>query len=144
KAGNTGKGDGTAGNTVYTDTTPPTVDVETATPVDVNNPADCKADKGVVTGKSDEPNALVVITDKDGNEIGRGTTDGNGGFTIETKPFNPGDPITATVTDKAGNKGSDTENASNLTHPNDHTAPTEPTITFVEDINPKDGKLNKA
>ena len=86
----------------------------------------------------------MVITDKDGNEIGRGTTDGNGGFTIETKPFNPGDPITATVTDKAGNKGSDTENASNLTHPNDHTAPSEPTITFVEDINPKDGKLNKA
>ncbi|OUT06695.1 hypothetical protein, partial [Campylobacter concisus] len=29
-------------------------------------------------------------------------------------------------------------------HPNDHTAPSEPTITFVEDINPKDGKLNKA
>ena len=144
KAGNTGKGDGTAGNTVYTDTTPPTVDVTTVTPVDVNNPADGKADKGIVTGKSDEPNALVVITDKDGNEIGRGTTDGNGGFTIETKPFNPGDPITATVTDKAGNKGSDTENASNLTHPNDHTAPSEPTITFVEDTNPKDSKLNKA
>ncbi|WP_035143187.1 Ig-like domain-containing protein, partial [Campylobacter concisus] len=106
--------------------------------------ADGNPDKGIVKGHSDEPNAPVVVTDKDGNEIGRGTTDGNGGFTIETKPFNPGDPITATVTDKAGNKGSDTENASNLTHPNDHTAPTEPTITFVEDINPKDGKLNKA
>ena len=31
-----------------------------------------------------------------------------------------------------------------MIHPNDHTAPSEPTITFVEDTNPKDGKLNKA
>ncbi|WP_462105447.1 retention module-containing protein [Campylobacter concisus] len=144
KAGNTGKGDGTAGNTVYTDTTPPTVDVKTVTPVDTNNPADGNPDKGIAKGHSDEPNAPVVVTDKDGKTIGTGTTDGNGDFTIETKPFNPGDPITATVTDKAGNKGSDTENAGNLTHPNDHTAPSEPTITFVEDTNPKDGKLNKA
>ena len=34
--------------------------------------------------------------------------------------------------------------AGNIEHPNDHTAPSEPTITFVEDTNPKDGKLNKA
>ena len=34
--------------------------------------------------------------------------------------------------------------AGNIEHPNDHTVPTEPTITFVEDVNPKDGKLNKA
>lgn len=128
----------------YIDTAPPSVIIEGVTPVDTNKKADGNPDKGIVSGKSDEPNAPVVITDKDGNEIGRGTTDGNGGFTIETKPFNPGDPITATVTDKAGNKGSDTENAGSLTHPNDTTAPCDPTITFVEDINPKDGKLNKA
>ncbi|WP_180996431.1 retention module-containing protein, partial [Campylobacter concisus] len=62
KAGNKGNGEGTAGNTVYTDTTPPTVNVETVTPVDTNNPADGKADKGIVKGHSDEPNAPVVVT----------------------------------------------------------------------------------
>ncbi|WP_223230814.1 Ig-like domain-containing protein, partial [Campylobacter concisus] len=41
------------------------------------------------------------------------------------------------------NKGNGEGTAGNIEHPNDHTAPSEPTITFVEDTYPKDGKLNK-
>ena len=144
KAGNTGKGDGTAGNTVYTDTTPPTVDVKTVTPVDTNNPADGNPDKGIAKGHSDEPNAPVVVTDKDGKTIGTGTTDDKGNFEVTTDPIKPGDKVNVEVTDKAGNKGNGEGTAGNIEHPNDHTAPSEPTITFVEDTNPKDGKLNKA
>ncbi|WP_459849236.1 Ig-like domain-containing protein, partial [Campylobacter concisus] len=141
QAGNASK---EVSGSIDVDTTAPKVDVKTVTPVDTNNPADGNPEKGIVKGHSDEPNAPVVVTDKDGKTIGTGTTDGNGDFTIETKPFNPGDKVNVEVTDKAGNKGNGEGTAGNIEHPNDHTAPSEPTITFVEDTNPKDGKLNKA
>ncbi|WP_199907328.1 retention module-containing protein, partial [Campylobacter concisus] len=143
KAGNTGKGDGTAGNTVYTDTTPPTVEDVKVTPVDENNPADGNPDKGIVKGHSDEPNAPVVVKDKDGKIIGSGTTDDKGNFEVTTDPIKPGDKVTVEVTDKAGNTGKGDGTAGNTVY-TDTTPPTEPTITFVEDTNPKDGKLNKA
>ncbi|WP_219810105.1 Ig-like domain-containing protein, partial [Campylobacter concisus] len=82
----------------------PTVNVETVTPVDTNNPADGKADKGIVKGHSDEPNAPVVVT-KDGKTIGTGTTDDKGNFEVTTDPIKPGDKVNVEVTDKAGNKG---------------------------------------
>ncbi|WP_219810075.1 Ig-like domain-containing protein, partial [Campylobacter concisus] len=144
KAGNKGNGEGTAGDTTYVDTTAPKVDVETVTPVDTNNPADGNPEKGIVKGHSDEPNAPVVVKDKDGKTIGTGTTDDKGNFEITTDPIKPGDKVNVEVTDKAGNKGNGEGTAGNIEHPNDHTAPSEPTITFVEDTNPKDGKLNKA
>ena len=145
KAGNAGTEMATAGNIEHpNDTKGPKVDIDTVTPVDDTNPSDGTPDKGIVKGKSDEPNAPVVVTDENGKTIGTGTTDDKGNFEITTDPIKPGDKVKVEVTDKAGHKGSDTETAGNLTHPNDHTAPSEPTITFVEDVNPKDGKLNKA
>ncbi|WP_141090795.1 retention module-containing protein, partial [Campylobacter concisus] len=64
---------GTGGGTgFYIDTTPPKVTVKSVTPVDTNSPADGNPDKATVTGKSDEPNAPVVVKDKDGNVIGEG------------------------------------------------------------------------
>ncbi|MCT7538626.1 VWA domain-containing protein, partial [Aliarcobacter cryaerophilus] len=61
---------------------------------------------------------------KDGNTIATGTTDANGNFTatIPTDKVQPGDKVTVEVTDKAGNTGSDNENAGKLTY-TDNTAP---------------------
>ncbi|MBE9852992.1 hypothetical protein G6W42_10350, partial [Campylobacter concisus] len=104
---------------------------------------DGNPDKGIVKGHSDEPNAPVVVKDKDGKIIGSGTTDDKGNFEITTDPIKPGDKVTVEVTDKAGNTGKGDGTAGNTIY-TDTTPPTDPTITFVEDINPKDGKLNKA
>ncbi|WP_103557759.1 retention module-containing protein [Campylobacter concisus] len=143
KAGHKGSDTETAGDTEFVDNTPPSVEVKEVTPVDTNNPADGNPDKGIVKGKSDEPNAPVVVTDENGKTIGTGTTDDKGNFEITTDPIKPGDKVKVEVTDKAGNKGNGEGTAGNIEHPNDHTAPSEPTITFVEDLKPKDGKLNK-
>ncbi|WP_188116104.1 Ig-like domain-containing protein, partial [Campylobacter concisus] len=93
------------------DHTAPKVDIDTVTPVDETNPSDGTPDKGIVKGKSDEPNAPVVVTDENGKTIGTGTTDDKGNFEITTDPIKPGDKVKVEVTDKAGNKGSDTETA---------------------------------
>ena len=144
KAGNAGTEMATAGNIEHpNDTKGPKVDIDTVTPVDDTNPSDGTPDKGIVKGKSDEPNAPVVVTDENGKTIGTGTTDDKGNFEITTDPIKPGDKVNVEVTDKAGNKGNGEGTAGNIEHPNDHTAPSEPTITFVEDLKPKDGKLNK-
>ncbi|WP_223231526.1 Ig-like domain-containing protein, partial [Campylobacter concisus] len=140
QAGNASK---EVSGSIDVDTTAPKVEVDQVTPVDTNNPADGNPDKGIVKGHSDEPNAPVVVTDKDGKTIGTGTTDDKGNFEVTTDPIKPGDKVNVEVTDKAGNKGNGEGTAGNIEHPNDHTAPSEPTITFVEDTDPKDGKLNK-
>ncbi|MGF7404705.1 Ig-like domain-containing protein [Campylobacter concisus] len=135
---------GTGGGTgFYIDTTPPKVTVKSVTPVDTNSPADGNPNKATVTGESDEPNAPVVIKDKDNNVIGEGKTDNDGKFVIDTtKPVNPSDKVTVEITDNAGNTGKGEGTAGNTIY-TDTTAPSEPTITFDEDIKPKDGKLNK-
>ena len=135
---------GTGGGTgFYIDTTPPKVTVKSVTPVDTNSPADGNPNKATVTGESDEPNAPVVVKDKDGNVIGEGKTDNDGKFVIDTtKPVNPSDKVTVEITDNAGNTGKGEGTAGNTIY-TDTTAPSEPTITFDEDIKPKDGKLNK-
>ena len=143
KAGHKGSDTETAGDTEFVDNTPPSVEVKEVTPVDTNNPADGNPDKGIVKGHSDEPNAPVVVKDKDGKTIGTGTTDDKGDFEITTDPIKPGDKVNVEVTDKAGNKGNGEGTAGNTVY-TDTTPPTEPTITFVEDTNPKDGKLNKS
>ncbi|WP_180999619.1 retention module-containing protein [Campylobacter concisus] len=132
KAGNKGNGEGTAGDTTYVDTTAPKVEVDQVTPVDTNNPADGNPDKGIVKGHSDEPNAPVVVTDKDGKIIGTGTTDDKGNFEITTDPIKPGDKVNVEVTDKAGNKGNGEGTAGDMDF-NDNVAPDAPVITEVTD-----------
>ena len=110
KAGNAGTDMAVAGNIEHpNDTKGPKVDIDTVTPVDETNPSDGTPDKGIVKGHSDEPNAPVVVTDENGKTIGTGTTDDKGNFEITTDPIEPGDKVKVEVTDKAGNKGSDTE-----------------------------------
>ena len=112
KAGNAGTDMAVAGNIEHpNDTKGPKVDIDTVTPVDETNPSDGTPDKGIVKGHSDEPNAPVVVTDENGKTIGTGTTDDKGNFEITTDPIEPGDKVNVEVTDKAGNKGSDTETA---------------------------------
>ena len=112
KAGNAGTDMAVAGNIEHpNDTKGPKVDIDTVTPVDETNPSDGTPDKGIVKGHSDEPNAPVVVTDENGKTIGTGTTDDKGNFEITTDPIEPGDKVKVEVTDKAGNKGSDTETA---------------------------------
>uniref|UniRef100_UPI001CA4EE36 hypothetical protein n=1 Tax=Campylobacter concisus TaxID=199 RepID=UPI001CA4EE36 len=79
-----GNVEGVAVDTTYVDTTAPKVEVDQVTPVDTNNPADGNPDKAIVKGHSDEPNAPVVVTDKDGKIIGTGTTF----YTHLTQPTN--------------------------------------------------------
>ena len=51
-----------------------------------------------------EPDATVVVKDKDGNKIGEGTADEHGKASITpTTPMTPGSKITVEVTDQAGN-----------------------------------------
>ncbi|MGP1484947.1 MAG: retention module-containing protein [Campylobacter sp.] len=145
KAGNKGEDTKTAGNLIHDDTTPPTVNIESVTPVDTNPKADGKADKAIVKGKSDEPNARVTVTNENGEVIGTGTTDDKGNFKISTdKPVNPGDKVKVEVEDKAGNKGEDKENAGDM----DYTDKTKPTIdlktvTPIDDSTEADGRADK-
>ncbi|MCT7632180.1 immunoglobulin-like domain-containing protein, partial [Aliarcobacter butzleri] len=124
KAGNTGKDTEVAGPLTYGDNTAPEVEITEVSVVDTNSPADGKADEVTIKGTSDEPNAQFTVKDKDGNTIGTGTTDLNGNFeiTIPTDKVQPGDNVTVEVVDKAGNTGSDNENAGKLTY-TDNTAP---------------------
>ena len=141
KAGHKGSDTETAGDTEFVDNTPPSVEVKEVTPVDTNNPADGNPDKGIVKGHSDEPNAPVVVTDKDGKIIGTGTTDDKGNFEITTDPIKPGDKVNVEVTDKAGNKGNGEGTAGN-TDFTDKTAPDAPVITeVIDDV--KGGKFNE-
>ena len=58
-----------------------------------------------ITGKG-EPGSDIVVTDEDGNPIGKTTVDEDGNWTVDVpadKPLKPGDVIKATQTDKDGN-----------------------------------------
>ena len=66
-------------------------------------------DSTTVTGKTD-PNTDVTVTDKDDNVIGKGKSDANGDFTIETKPKqDPGTEVTITPKDGTPEKAMVTE-----------------------------------
>ena len=131
---------------VDVDTTAPSVENVKVTPVDMSDPADNTPEKGRVEGSSDTPGAIVVIKDQAGKEvIGSGKVGNDGKFNIETtKPINTGDKVKVEITDDAGNTGKGEGTAGDIKHEGDFAAPCDPTITFVEDIAPKDGKLNKA
>ncbi|MEG0513985.1 MAG: Ig-like domain-containing protein, partial [Clostridia bacterium] len=141
---NTGTDTATAGDLTFsTDTTEPVVEIEAITPIDSDNPADGVADQVLITGTSDEPNAPVVIKDKDGNTIWEGETDGTGAFsaTVDTAAVQAGDDVTVEVTDKAGNTGTDTATAGDLTFSTDTTEPVVEieAITPIDSDNPADG-----
>ena len=142
KAGNAGTDMAVAGNIEHpNDTKGPKVDIDTVTPVDETNPSDGTPDKGIVKGKSEEPNAPVVVTDENGKTIGTGTTDDKGNFEITTTPIKPGDKVKVEITDKAGHKGSDTETAGDteILHKD---LPEAPVITeVIDDV--KGGKFNE-
>ena len=131
---------------VDVDTTAPSVENAKVTPVDMSDPADNTPEKGRVEGSSDTPGAIVVIKDQAGKEvIGSGKVGNDGKFSIETtKPINTGDKVKVEITDDAGNTGKGEGTAGDIKHEGDFAAPCDPTITFVEDTAPKDGKLNKA
>ena len=94
-----------------------------------------------------EPNSVITIyeiSELNGEKtaIGTVTADNHGGWKFELPELGDGEyKYTTRAQDKAGNISGFSEvvvvNA-------DLIAPSEPTITFVEDVNPKDGKLNKA
>ncbi|WP_204509869.1 Ig-like domain-containing protein, partial [Campylobacter concisus] len=94
-----------------------------------------------------EPDSVITIyeiSELNGEKtaIGTVTADNHGGWKFELPELGDGEyKYTTRAQDKAGNISGFSEvvvvNA-------DLIAPSEPTITFVEDVNPKDGKLNKA
>ena len=94
-----------------------------------------------------EPNSVVTIYEiselsGDKRAIGTTTADKHGGWKFELPQLEDGEyQYTTRIQDKAGNISDFSETVIvNV----DLVAPSEPTITFVEDINKKDGKLNKA
>ncbi|MCR4942226.1 MAG: hypothetical protein K5978_05505 [Campylobacter sp.] len=117
KAGNKGEDTKIAGPLTYDDKTPPMVELAEVTPVDTSELIDDIPEKTIIRGYSDEPNALVIVSDSDGKELGRGTTDDEGNFEFDVNPINPGAKAIATVIDKAGNEGSDTEQAPIIERP---------------------------
>ncbi|MDN5048570.1 Ig-like domain-containing protein, partial [Aliarcobacter butzleri] len=124
KAGKTGSTNENAEKSTYTDETKPELRLKEQSVISTSSPADGKADEVTIKGTSDEPNAQFTVKDKDGNTIGTGTTDSNGNFeiTIPTDKVQAGNQVTVEVVDKAGNTGSDNENAGKLTY-TDNTAP---------------------
>ena len=131
--------------TIDLDSIAPKLDNVKITPIDTNSKADDTAELTMGTGHTDTPNAEILFRDENNNIIGKGHANSSGDFLIQLdKAVQPGTPVVVQAIDKAGNAGTDMAIAGNIEHPNDHTAPSEPTITFVEDVNPKDGKLNKA
>ena len=131
--------------TIDLDSIAPKLDNVKITPIDTNSKADDTAELTMGTGHTDTPNAEILFRDENNNIIGKGHANSSGDFLIQLdKAVQPGTPVFVQAIDKAGNAGTEMATAGNIEHPNDHTAPSEPTITFVEDTNPKDGKLNKA
>ena len=130
-------GKGEVGDLIVKDETAPEVKEVQATPVDTDG-KDGKAERIVVTAKSDEPNAPVVVTI--GGKKFPGTTDADGkvNVTITDKDVidrvQKGDEVKVEVTDPSGNKGEGKGEVGDLIV-KDETAPETPEVTFVEDGN---------
>ena len=125
----------------------PTVGNVKADQIDTDTKADGRPNKVVVTADSDEPNAPVVVTI--GGKTFNTTTgaDGKVNLTITDKDVidrvQKGDEVKVEVTDKAGNKGEGAGNVGGLGFEGDNTAPTAPTVEFVDDTEKPTGVLNK-
>ncbi|WP_107856558.1 retention module-containing protein [Campylobacter concisus] len=123
------------------------VDSQTGNVLDVKTKVALTNDSTPTLEGYAEPDSVITIYEiselnGDKTAIGTVTADNHGGWKFELPELGDGEyKYTTRAQDKAGNISDFSEvvvvNA-------DLIAPSEPTITFVEDVNPKDGKLNKA
>ena len=125
------------------DITPPEVTIDKITLYDTDVRANDSVEKIRVTGHSDEKDGILKIYDKDDNLIYTGNTDSNGNFDVEivTDKVAKFENVTARVTDKSNNTGSDTKDSGSYIEHSDKTAPKVSDIeTFSTDkSNPADG-----
>jgi hypothetical protein len=90
-----------AGN--VSDETTVTITVDTKNP---STPSIDTSDPDEVTGTSD-PDTTVTVEDGDGNELCTATPDASGAWSCApSAPLRPGDEVTVTATDPAGNESS--------------------------------------
>uniref|UniRef100_UPI0033419E87 Ig-like domain-containing protein n=1 Tax=Acinetobacter rudis TaxID=632955 RepID=UPI0033419E87 len=93
-------------------------------------PTDVKVSKdgSTVTGKG-EAGAEVIVKDKDGKIIGKGTVDKDGNFIVKLDPpLTNGEEIKVSLKDPAGNESGET-----IVHAPDTTAPDAPTDVKVSE-----------
>ena len=125
------------------DITPPEVTIDKITLYDTDVRANDSVEKIRVTGHSDEKDGILKIYDKDDNLIYTGNTDSNGNFDVEivTDKVAKFENVTARVTDKSNNTGSDTKDSGGYIEHSDKTAPKVTDIeTFSTDKStPADG-----
>lgn len=125
------------------DITPPEVTIDKITLCDTDVRANDSVEKIRVTGHSDEKDGILKIYDKDDNLIHTGNTDSNGNFDVEivTDKVAKFENVTARVTDKSNNTGSDTKDSGGYIEHSDKTAPKVSDIeTFSTDKStPADG-----
>ncbi|MCU6668731.1 Ig-like domain-containing protein [Enterobacteriaceae bacterium H4N4] len=123
-AGGGGGGGGSDGDNVGNPNPVPPDNTAPDAPGNLRFSADGKQLSGTA-----EANSQITITDANGNVVGRGTTNGNGEFTVDLNtPYKNGETLTATPTDSAGNVGPGTSVTAG-----DTTAPDAPLITAVSD-----------
>ncbi len=110
-----------------------TVDVDTEAPNKpiVTSPADLADGTGPITGTA-EAGATVIVRDQDGAELGRGTADEDGDWTVELdQPLTEGDhKLEVVAQDKVGNVSDPTETTVNI----DTEAPEKPIVTSPSDL----------
>ena len=125
------------------DITPPEVTIDKITLYDTDVRANDSVEKIRVTGHSDEKDGILKIYDKDDNLIYTGNTNSNGNFDVEivTDKVAKFENVTARVTDKSNNTGSDTKDSGGYIEHSDKTAPKVSDIeTFSTDRStPADG-----
>lgn len=133
----------TEAKNIAPDITPPEVTIDKITLYDTDVRANDSVEKIRVTGHSDEKDGILKIYDKDDNLIYTGNTDSNGNFDVEivTDKVAKFENVTARVTDKSNNTGSDTKDSGGYIEHSDKTAPKVTDIeTFSTDkSNPADG-----
>src|SRR5690606_15788661 len=123
-------------------TAPDTTAPDAPTDLEVNNTEDADGNTTTtVTGRG-EPGANVIITDKDGTEIGTGTVDGEGNFSVDLdQPLTNGEEIKVSQKDKAGNPSPEAiVTAPDTTSPGGEDGTDKPTVTIDEAA---DGMINK-
>ena len=113
--------------------TPVTVDIDTEAPDKpvVTSPSDLADGTGPITGTA-EPGATVIIRDEEGKEIGRGTANEDGDWTVELdQPLAEGDhKLEVIAEDKVGNVSDPTETTVDV----DTEAPAKPVVTSPSDL----------
>lgn len=114
KAGNVGTSTKVTGTLSFEETTDPTVEVTSVTPVNSEYPAGTVADKAVIVGSSNEAGSIEVFVGE--AVIFTGETEQDGSFDLEivTSLVNAGVNVVVKVTDMAGNVGSGTATAGTL------------------------------